>query len=91
MVEDAGNQWNWGSLNKQALLHYVKTAPVNIRMNVKYVERSNKAKIHIMHTHGDTHLDRTKRGILTIEEPLQCICVCLLGGLGYFSRFINWL
>lgn len=40
MVEDPGDQWNWGSTSeKQALLHHVEAASLCIRKNVKYVER----------------------------------------------------
>lgn len=46
LQEDPGDQWNQGSANdKRALLHHEKTASLNVRMYVKYVERSNKAKI----------------------------------------------
>lgn len=40
MVEDPGDQWNWGSTSeKQALLYHVEAASLCIRENVKYVER----------------------------------------------------
>lgn len=63
VVEDPRDTWKWGNTNdKRTLGYHTKPASHDIRMNVKCVERSNKAKFRQC-PHTGTHFDRSTMGI----------------------------